>query len=148
MRMYELSSKDPVTIAPDATLQDAARLMNEANVGALLVMDGDRLAGIVTDRDIVVRGVGAGTPADARIDSTMTTDVVTIDADADAHDAYELLNTHAIRRLPLTRDGAVVGVVALDDLVLGLAADLARLARPVAGELLFGHHPAPTPALR
>lgn len=146
MKLSELGPKSPVTIASDASITDAARLMDTANVGALVVMDGDRLAGIVTDRDLAVRAVGRGVPSDGRIDGVMTTDVVTIAGDADVHDGYELLRTHAIRRLPLMTDGRLVGVLSVDDLLIGLAADLANLARPVTGELLFGHHPVSVPA--
>jgi CBS domain-containing protein len=135
-----------VTITCDASIADAAHLMDSANVGALVVMDGDRLAGIVTDRDIALRAVGQGIPADGRIDGVMTTDVVTISGYADVHEAYELLRTHAVRRLPLVADGRLVGLVSVDDLLICLAADMANLARPVTGELLFGHHPAPVPA--
>ena len=146
MKLSELGPKSPVTIACDASIADAARLMDSANVGALVVMDGDRLAGIVTDRDIAVRAVARGIPHDGRIDGVMTTDVVTVSGYADAHDAYELLRTHAIRRLPLLADGRLIGLISVDDLLICLAADLANLARPVTGELLFGHHPTPVPA--
>ena len=146
MKLSELGPKIPVTIACDASIADAANLMDSANVGALIVMDGDRLAGIVTDRDIALRAVGRGIGADGRIDGVMTTDVVTLSGHADVHEAYEVLRTHAIRRLPLMADDRVVGLVSIDDLLIGLAADLANLARPVVGELLFGHHPAPVPA--
>jgi CBS domain-containing protein len=146
MKLSDLGPKPPVSVACDASIEAAARLMDTANVGALVVMDGDRLAGIVTDRDITVRAVGRGVPSDGRIDSVMTTDVVTAPADADVHGAYELLRSHAIRRLPLTAGGRLVGLVSVDDLLVGLAADLANLARPVTGELLFGHHPAPVPS--
>jgi CBS domain-containing protein len=147
MRVSELTGKIPVTIESDATLVDAAVLMDRANVGALLVMDGARLAGIVTDRDIVLRAIARRAPLDARIDSVMTTDVVAVEADVDVHDAYHSISRHAVRRLPVVDDGNVVGVVTVDDLLVGLANDLDRLVRPIAGELAFGHHPSPVPAV-
>ena len=96
MKLSELGPKSPVTIASDASITDAARLMDTANVGALVVMDGDRLAGIVTDRDLAVRAVGRGVPSDGRIDGVMTTDVVTIAGDA---------------------DGKLVGIISLSDIL-------------------------------
>ena len=148
MNIRQLGPRAPVTIPGDATLSDAARLMDGANVGCLLVMDGERLAGIVTDRDIVVRGVARRVPAHARIDSVMTTDVVSVDASVDAHDAYRVLETHAVRRLPVMDGDEVVGMLSVDDLIVALAADLERLVHPIVGEVVFGHHPAQVPAVR
>jgi signal-transduction protein with cAMP-binding, CBS, and nucleotidyltransferase domain len=147
MRIRELTTKAPVTISAGATVQEAAALMESSNVGALVVMDGDRLAGIVTDRDVVVRAVARGLTLEARIDGVMSTDVVGVDAAADVHDAYAALGKHGVRRLPVFEDGTVVGMLTVDDLVIGLASELDRLVRPIAGELAFGHHPTPVPAV-
>ena len=82
---------------PDGTLARVAELMERANVGALVVLEASGLAGIVTDRDVVVRGVAHNVPADARIDSVMTTDVITLHADADLRAVLPLFRTHASR---------------------------------------------------
>lgn len=148
MKTRELAAKAAVTIAGDATLSDAAALMDSANVGSVLVLDGDRLAGIVTDRDIVVRGVARRVPLHARIDSVMTTDVVSIDAEADVHEAYRVLESHAVRRLPVVDGDRLIGMLTVDDLIVGLASDLERLVHPIVGEVVFGHHPAKVPAVR
>jgi CBS domain-containing protein len=145
MKAIEAIRKSTVSVAPDTSLADAAHLMERANVGALVVLDGERLVGIVTDRDIVVRGVSHGLPADARIDAVMTTDVITLDGDADVRKALPLFRTHACRRLPLTSDGQIVGVLAVDDLLINLTADLGDVVRPITGEVIFGHHEAPLP---
>jgi CBS domain-containing protein len=145
MRVIQAIRKNVVSIAPDATLAEASEVMERANVGALVVLDGARLTGIVTDRDIVRRGVAHGLPPDARIDAVMTPDVVTLDADADIRAALPLFRTHACRRLPLTSDGQVVGVLALDDLLVDLVNDLSDVIRPIIGEVIFGHHDAPLP---
>jgi CBS domain-containing protein len=83
MRVIQAIRKNVMSIAPDATLAEASEVMERANVGALVVLDGAHLTGIVTDRDFVRRGVAHGLPPDARIDAVMTPDVVTLDADAD-----------------------------------------------------------------
>jgi len=147
MKTKELLAKAPVTVGGDMTLQDAAGLMNTANVGALLVMDGVRLVGIVTDRDIVVTAVAGAYPSDSRIDSVMSMDVTAVDAEADVHEAYKILGSHGVRRLPVLEGEKVVGMLTIDDLLVGLAADLERLVHPVVGEIVFGHHPAPVPAV-
>lgn len=148
MKTRDLIAKPPVAVQSEMTVQDAAALMESANVGALLVMDGARLAGIVTDRDIVVRAVAGGYPPHARIDSFMSTEIVAVDADADVHEAYRILGTHGVRRLPVVSGDDIVGMLTVDDLIVGIATDLDRLVQPVVGELIFGHHPSPVPAVR
>ena len=147
MKTRDLIAKPPVAVPSETTVQDAAGLMESGNVGALLVMDGGRLAGIVTDRDIVVRAVAGGYPPHARIDSFMSTTIVTVDADADVHEAYRILGTHGVRRLPVVSGDVIVGMLTVDDLIVGIATDLDRLVQPVVGELIFGHHPSPVPAV-
>lgn len=148
MKTRDLIAKPPVAVSGETTVRDAAALMESANVGALLVMDGDRLVGIVTDRDIVVRAVAGAYPADARIDSFMSTNIVAVDADADVHEAYRILGTRGVRRLPVVSDEGIVGMLTVDDLLVGVATDLERLVQPVVGELIFGHHTTPLPAVR
>lgn len=147
MKTKELVAKAPVTVQCDLTLRESAALMDSANVGALLVLDRTGLVGIVTDRDIVVRAVAGAYPPDARIDSVMSTEVVTVDADADVHEAYRVLGSHGFRRLPVLDGERIVGMLTVDDLLVGLATDLERLVHPVIGEMVFGHHPAPVPAV-
>ena len=76
----------------------------------------------------------------------MTTPVVTIEADADVHEAFGLFRTHAVRRLAVVRGQHFVGMLSIDDLLVYLAADLADLARPITAEILFAHRDSPVPA--
>lgn len=146
MRTMEAVRRSGVGIGPELTIKDAASVMEEAGVGALAVIEGDRLTGIVTDRDLVRRGLARGLSAEARVDAVMSAPVVTIDAEADLHDAFALFRTHALRRLAVTRHGQFVGVISVDDLLVDLASDIADLARPITAEVLFGHHDHPAPA--
>jgi signal-transduction protein with cAMP-binding, CBS, and nucleotidyltransferase domain len=146
MRSIDAIRRSGVGLAPDATVHDAAVLMEAAVVGALAVVDGDRIIGIVTDRDLVRRVMARSLPPDARVDAVMTAPVVSIDADADVHDAFAMFRTHGLRRLAVTRDGRFVGMLSIDDLLIDLAADLADLARPITAEAIFGHRDAPVPA--
>jgi CBS domain-containing protein len=147
MRTYERLRRSAVGISPDRTIRDAAVIMDSAGVGALAVVDGDRLVGIVTDRDLVRRGLAKGFESDARVDSVMTTPVVTIDAEADLHYAFSLLSKHGIRRLAVIKDERFVGMITVDDLLVDLAHDLNQLSRPVTAEMVFGHHDSLTPAI-
>ena len=146
MRTIEAMRRSGVGIGPERSIRDAAGVMEQAGVGALAIVDGDRLVGIATDRDLVRRGLAKGLSNEARVDAVMTAPVVTIDADADLHDAFALLRTHAVRRLAVVQSGQFVGMIALDDLLIDLAADLSDLARPVTAEVLFAHHDSPVPA--
>ncbi len=147
MRTIDSIRRSGLGIAPGRTITDAARIMETAAVGSLAVVDGDELVGIVTDRDLVRRGLAKGLSPEARVDGVMSTPVVTIDAEADLHGAFTLFRTHAVRRLAVVRDGRFVGMITVDDLLIDLAADLVDLARPVTAEVLFGHHDAPVPAV-
>ena len=146
MRTIETIHRSGVGIGPDRSIREAAKIMASAGVGSLAVLDRDRLVGIVTDRDLVRRCLARGIEPGARVDSAMTTPVVTIQADADVHDAFGLFRTHAVRRLAVMRGEQFVGVLAIDDLLVYLAADLADLARPITAEILFSHRDSPVPA--
>jgi CBS domain-containing protein len=105
------------TVRPDDTLQHAASLMQAADVGPLPVCDGDRVVGIITDRDITVRAVAAGKdPSRTPVRDAMTPDVVSVHADDDIDEVIELMRQHGIRRLPVIDGGRLLGIVALADL--------------------------------
>lgn len=146
MRARDLAVRQPVTIRADATLSEAAALMDEKAVGALLVVDGQRLVGIVTDRDLAVRALARHAPLDGRVDSVMTTDVVSLPPDVDVREAFKVMRSHALRRLPLLEGGRPVGMVTTDDLLIALIGDLSDVVRPIVGEAMFGHPEPRTPA--
>jgi CBS domain-containing protein len=147
MHAIEAARKPPATITADRTITEAADEMDRLAVGALVVVEPDgRPVGIVTDRDLVVRAVARRASADARVDSVMSTDLVVLAPDADLRDAIRIFDAHAVRRLPLVADGAVIGMLTMDDLVVDLTADLGRLSRPIAAQVLFGHREPVTPA--
>jgi CBS domain-containing protein len=120
--------------------------MDKAGVGAVVIVEGDRLLGIVTDRDLVRRALAHGLAGDARVDGVMSAPVITIDADSDLHAAFAVFRAHPLRRLAVVRDGRFVGMLTVDDLLIDLAADLSDLSRPVTAEVLFSHRDSPVPA--
>lgn len=134
-----------VGIAPDRTLSDVAKLMDSSGVGSIAVLDEDRLLGIVTDRDLVRRGLARDLPTDTRVDSVMSSPVLTIGADAPLHDAVDTFARHAVRRLAVVDDGHFIGMVSLDDLLLDLAGDLRSLTAPLAAELASPQRDSPLP---
>jgi CBS domain-containing protein len=101
-------------------LRDAARAMREGDFGSLPVVDDGRLVGVLTDRDIVVRGVAEGLdPAVCRVGDVASRDPVTVAPDQDLDEAMELMAHHRVRRLPVVSDGRLVGVISQADVALG-----------------------------
>jgi CBS domain-containing protein len=139
MKVIDAVRRSGVGVGPERPIHEAAALMEKAGVGSLAIIDADRLVGIVTDRDLVRRALARGLSPDARIDGVMSTPVVTIDADAELHDAFEVFRTHAVRRLAVTRGEAFLGTLSVDDLLVDVAGHLADLTRPVTAEVLFAH---------
>jgi CBS domain-containing protein len=148
MELQEAIRRSPATVAPDTTLAEAAKVMDERGVGALVIVDDDQPTGIVTDRDITVRATARRYPPDARIDSVMSTDLITVAATDDLQGALRVFAKNPIRRLPLVDDdGGLVGMVTADDLLVNLTSELAELVRPITGQVLFSHPEPGMPAV-
>ena len=112
MKVRELMTKQPTTVEPDATLGEVATLMKQEDCGSLPVVQGGRLVGIVTDRDIVIRGIAAGVdPKTQRVSKVMSSDPVTVGPDDDIADAEKKMAERQIRRLPVVEGGKLVGIV-------------------------------------
>jgi CBS domain-containing protein len=109
---------DVQVIAPRATIEQAARTMGALDIGALPVCDGDRLAGLVTDRDITVRATAAGRdPSRTAVGEVMTRDLSYVRDSHEVDDAAQLMQEQQIRRLPVVdAEHRLVGVVSLGDL--------------------------------
>jgi CBS domain-containing protein len=130
MRAINGVRRTGVAIAPHRPIRDAAMIMDESGVGSLAVIDDGRLVGIVTDRDLVRRGLAQGRPPNTPVEKVMSTPVVTIGAEADLHSAFKLFRAHAVRRLAVIDFDEFVGMITVDDLLVDLAADLFDLANP------------------
>jgi len=108
-----------VTCPSSSTIADAARLMRDRNIGDVLVLrDGDKLAGIVTDRDLVVRCLAEGAGAEATLDRACTSDLVSVTPETRIDDAAAVMRDRSVRRLAVVRDGRAVGIVSLGDLAM------------------------------
>lgn len=117
MKIRDAMTPNVRTIGPDATLRQAARMMADADVGALPVASGDRLAGMVTDRDIVIRAIAAGKGPDATVGEVMSHEVLYCRDDDDIADVCENMSDLQIRRLPVVNaDKRLVGIVSLADI--------------------------------
>lgn len=118
MQVRELMSSDVEVIAPETLIQDAARRMRDADVGALPVGENDQLIGMVTDRDIVVRGVAEGkADGNATVRDVLTDDLTFCFEEDDVDDAANMMADRQVRRLPvLSADKKLVGMLALADI--------------------------------
>lgn len=118
MQLKEIMTPHVEVIAPDATLQDAARRMKELDVGLMPVCDGDRITGMLTDRDITIRATASGNdPRTTPVREVMSTDIVSCFQDQDEQDAARLMEQHQIRRLIVVdRDKHLAGIISLGDL--------------------------------
>jgi CBS domain-containing protein len=109
----------PITVPADCSLTEAAQLMRDGDVGDVIVRDGPRIAGILTDRDIVIRAVAEDrAPADVTVGEICSSDLLTVGPEDAIERAVQLMREGAIRRLPVAEDGRVVGIVTLGDLAI------------------------------
>jgi CBS domain-containing protein len=113
----DVMTSNPRTIAADKPVAEAAKLMRDEDVGLAPIVEGDRLVGTLTDRDIAVRVVAEGRdPQSTTVRDVASTDLVTIDPQQDLDEALRLMAQHQVRRLPVVEeDGRLVGVVAQAD---------------------------------
>ena len=113
----EVMTSNPSTVEASASVADAARLMRDEDVGLAPIVEGDRLVGTLTDRDIAIRVVAEGRdPQSTTVREVASTDLVTVDPQQDLDEAVRLMSQHQVRRLPVVEeDGRLIGVVAQAD---------------------------------
>lgn len=97
---------------------EAAVKMKNLDVGAIPIVDGDRLVGMITDRDIVIRGVAEKHPPSSKVEAVMSRNMVTASADMSTQEATKLMAQHKIRRLPVVEGDKLIGIVALGDFAI------------------------------
>ena len=117
MKVSEVMTRDVQTVRLDQTAREAANFMLRADAGAIPVAEGDRLLGMITDRDIAVRGVAEGPGPDTPVRELMTNDMVTARMDDDVDDVAVRMSEAQVRRLPVIDDqNQLCGIVSLGDL--------------------------------
>ena len=126
MELREVMTDHVECISPEATIQEASSRMKSCDVGDLLVCDNDKLVGVITDRDIIVRAIAAGTsPTQVHVGDIMTSGVVYCYEDDDVEGAARIMQEKQIRRLAiLNRKKRLVGIVSLGDLALQTQDDM------------------------
>jgi CBS domain-containing protein len=120
MNIKDCMTRHVRTVSPDETLADAARAMADSDIGILPVAQGDRLVGMISDRDIAIRGVGRGKGPDTQVRDIMTSEVLYCFEDDDIEEVLENMGEMQVRRLPvLNPEKRLVGIVSLSDLADG-----------------------------
>ena len=129
-KVQDLMTPDLATIAPDASVREAARLMMQHDVGPLPVVEGGKLVGIVTDRDLVVRVLADGRDPDStQVKEACSRDPLTVSPDDSLESTLQLIAENQVRRVPVVADERLVGIVAQADIAREL--DSARVGEVV-----------------
>jgi CBS domain-containing protein len=130
MKIAEVMTSDVQTVKPDQTIREAAGFMLRADAGSIPVCDGERLQGMLTDRDIAVRAVAEGMGPDTPVTQVMTSDILYAYEDEDVEDVAAKMSQAQVRRMPVVsrEDKRLVGIVSIGDLSDAGEHDVAALA--------------------
>ena len=121
IRCSEIMTTSVRTAAPGASLREVSAAMRDGDMGAVPIVDDSRLIGIVTDRDIVVRGVAEGLSDAEPISHVMTSELFTVGPDDFAFEAIRLMGDKQVRRIPVvSEDGSLAGIIAMADVALSM----------------------------
>jgi len=117
--LKDLMTPNPLTVKAGTTIFEAAQQMRDQGIGDVIVTDGGKVCGIVTDRDIVVRAIADGRePTTTKVGDICSRDLVTLAPTADVTEAVTLMRERALRRLPVVENGKPVGIVSIGDLAI------------------------------
>ena len=138
MKVREIMTDQVVHVAPEESVEVAARTLALHNVGALPVCVGGKLCGMVTDRDLVTRCVAANRAAGAtKVRDVMTRQVISVQPDMDLTDAAALMGKQQVRRLPVTENGKLCGMISLGDLAVR-GANAAQALESISSNVSWG----------
>lgn len=126
MQAIEAATHQVATVTSETAIHEVARLMAAEGLRVVVVEESGRAAGIVTERDLVVRALARRLSDATPVETVMTPDPVTVDANAPVSEAYLTLHDHAVRQAPVVEDGRLVGMLSLDNLTGELAATVLR----------------------
>ena len=119
MKIRDVMTSSVDWVTPGTSVVEIAQLMKKNDIGSVPVCEGNKLTGIITDRDIVLKVIAVGEDVNSiSAKSIMNTNVITATADQDVHEAADLMSKYQIRRLPVIEQGRLVGILALGDLAI------------------------------
>ncbi len=119
MKVRDVMTSSVEWVTPDTKVVEVAQLMKKDDVGSIPICQDNNLIGIITDRDIVLKVVApGGNTNNVTCNDIMSTDIISVTADQDVHEAANLMSKYQIRRLPVLEKGHLVGIVAIGDLAI------------------------------
>lgn len=119
MKVRDVMTKSVDWVTPDTSVVKVAELMKRDDVGSIPICQGNNLIGMITDRDIVMKVVAAGgNTNNISVKDVMSTDIISVTADQDVHEAANLMSRYQIRRLPVLENGNLIGILAIGDLAV------------------------------
>lgn len=118
LKVKDIMSTDIACLSSDDSIESAAQMMKQHDVGSIPVCNQDKVIGIVTDRDITLRSVAAGQNPGQKVSDIMTSNLVVGDPEMNVQDAAKLMSDMQIRRLPIVENDSLIGIVALGDISL------------------------------
>jgi CBS domain-containing protein len=139
MSLLQFCRKPVVKVAPERSIAETCRLMQEKNVGWIVVENSGKLAGIITDRDIALKVAGAARdPFTTKVGEIMSPDPIRISVERDLQSLNALLHAYHVRRIPIVDNSEkVVGIVTLDDLIGLLGDEMSEIGKALAEELAY-----------
>ena len=134
MSLQKFCQKPVAKISADVNIVDACRMLEERNVGCLIVESGEKLCGVITDRDIALKVTGAQRdPQKTIVKDIMTTDPIRIFVDKDLHHLTSLMHAYHVRRVPIVNEyHKTLGIVTLDDLIALLGEQMSDIGKAIA----------------
>ena len=134
--LKEILNRNVITISPTASVSEASYLMMREEIGSLVVVDDQRFpVGIITDRDLVISVIAEGKNSDEIIvEQVMAKDLVYVEEDTDIMDILSTLSEYSVRRMPVTKDGRLTGIISVDDLIVVIATELTDLAMALSSK--------------
>ncbi len=122
--LLDAKGRQVISVAPDTSVLDAIKLMAEKGIGSLVVLDGEELAGIVTERDYARKVIIKGRASESTpVGDIMTAEVLTTSPDSTVDKCMAMMTSKKCRHLPVVEDGAVVAMISIGDLVQAIIAD-------------------------
>jgi CBS domain-containing protein len=119
----DIMANAPIAARPEASIREVARIMRDEDVGAVLIVDGDELIGMITDRDLAVRALAQGRDPETPARTVCSEELWSVDPNLDVVKAANLMREQAVRRLPVVERGTAVGVLSLGDIAILSAPD-------------------------
>lgn len=141
MSLEQFCQKPVVKILSESNIVEACQLMEQNNVGCLIVEENGKLCGVVTDRDIALRIAGARRdPQETKIKEIMTPDPIRISVKSDLRHLTSLMHTYHVRRVPvIDGSGSTIGIVTLDDLIAMLGGEMSDIGKAISEEFARGN---------